>query len=151
METGTGLEIVNDDPILHSVHAREVMASGFRTMFNVAQPVQGQRTKVDASFDKPGVIALTCEAGHPWMTAYILVADHPYVATTSDDGAFTIDGVPPGTYRLKMWHEGVRLKRVIPSLQQYEYEDPYEDVQQVVVPPNGDTAVNFAFQVRTAN
>ena len=45
------------------------------------------------------------------MTAYILVADHPYTAVTGEDGRFVIDGVPPGSYRIRMWHEGVRLTK----------------------------------------
>lgn len=150
VSTGAQIEIVNNDPILHNVHAREATPDGLQTVFNIAQPVRGQRTKVDAPLNKPGIITLTCEAGHPWMNAYILVAGHPYVATTNNDGEFIIDGVPPGTYPIKMWHEGVRLTRVIPSLQQFEYEDPYETTQQVVVQPNGDAVVNFALEMRPA-
>lgn len=148
--SGADLEIINSDPILHNVHARETTPDGLQTVFNIAQPVQGQRTKVDAPLTKPGIITLTCEAGHPWMSAYILVAGHPYVATTDSDGGFLIENVPAGTYPIKMWHEGVRLTRVIPSLQQYEYEAPYELTQEVVVPANGEAVVNFALELRKA-
>jgi hypothetical protein len=48
-----------------------------------------------------------------------------------------------------MWHEGITLKRVIASLQQYEYEDPYESTEQVVVPPGGDAEVHFSLSART--
>jgi plastocyanin len=148
LAAGSDLEIVNNDPILHNVHARQATADGMQTVFNIAQPVRGQRTKVDAPLDKPGIVALTCEAGHPWMTAYILVANHPFVATSGENGEFLIDEVPPGTYSIKMWHEGVRLSRVIPSLQIFEYEEPYEATQQVVVPVNGEVVVNFSFELR---
>jgi hypothetical protein len=151
LASGADLEIINSDPILHNVHAREATTDGFQTVFNIAQPVRGQRTKVDAPLNKPGIIALTCEAGHPWMTAYILVAGHPFVATTGDNGEFVISGVPAGTYPIKMWHEGVRLTRIIPSLQQYEYEDPYEMTQQVVVPPSGEAVVNFSLELRKSD
>jgi len=148
-EVGQWLEITNSDPILHNVHARQATADGLQTVFNIAQPVRGQRTKVDAPLDKPGIVALTCEAGHPWMTAYILVANHPFVATSDDRGEFVIDDVPPGTYPIKMWHEGVQLSRVIPSLQIFEYEEPYEANEQVVVPARGEVVVNFSFQLRS--
>jgi len=145
---GSSLEIVNNDPILHNVHARQSTSDGLQTVFNIAQPVRGQRTRVDAPLDKPGIVALTCEAGHPWMTAYILVANHPYVATSGESGEFVINDVPAGTYPIKMWHEGVQLSRVIPSMQIFEYEQPYESTEQVVVPPNGEAMVNFSFELR---
>ena len=145
---GTDLEIVNQDPILHNVHARAATSDGPLTLFNIAQPIPGQRTKLDAPLDKPGVVSLTCEAGHPWMTAHILVASHAYVATTNDAGEFIIDRVPVGTYPIKMWHEGVQLRRIIPSLQRYEWEEPYESTQEVVVTANGETLVNFTIELR---
>ncbi|MGE0705823.1 MAG: carboxypeptidase regulatory-like domain-containing protein [Vicinamibacterales bacterium] len=147
---GTKLEIVNGDPILHNVHARQLTANGLQTIFNIAQPVKDQRTLVDLPLTRPGIIALSCEAGHPWMTAYILVADHPFAAVTGDDGSFVIDGVPPGSYRIRMWHEGVRLTNVFPSLQRYEYEPPYEIAQEVIVPEEGDAEVNFDLELRGA-
>jgi plastocyanin len=146
---GAGLEIVNNDPVLHNVHARTATPDGLQTVFNIAQPIRGQRTKVESLLNTPGVVALTCEAGHPWMTAYILVAAHPYVATTNASGEFVIDQVPPGRYPIRMWHEGIRLTRIIPSLQQYEYEAPYEATEDVVVPENGEAVVNFALELRT--
>lgn len=82
------------------------------------------------------------------MTAYILVARHPYVATTNDAGEFVIDNVPAGSYPIRMWHEGVRLTRVIPSLQRYEWEEPYESTQQVLVAANGETVVHFELELR---
>ena len=145
---GTPLDIVNSDPILHNVHARENTPEGAQTIFNVAQPLRGQRTAVNLSVKKPGIVVLSCEAGHPWMSAYVFVADHPYVAVTNDDGEFVIKGVPPGTYRIKMWHEGVRVARIIESLQRYEYEDPYELTQEVTVTPAAETIVNFELGLR---
>jgi hypothetical protein len=147
---GTKLDIANADAILHNVHAQQMTDTGLRTIFNIAQPMQGQRTVVDLPLTRPGIVALTCEAGHPWMTAYLLVADHPYTAVTGEDGSFALDGVPPGTYRIRMWHEGVTLARVIASLQRYEYEPPYEITREVVVPETGDVEVNFEFEVRGA-
>lgn len=146
---GTPIEIVNSDPILHNVHARETTDQGPRTVFNIAQPIRGQRTTIDTALSKPGIIALTCEAGHPWMTAYVLVAGHPYVAVTDDNGEFVLTGVPAGTYGITMWHEGVRLKQIFKSVQQYEYEEPYQIRQEVVVPQDAEATVNFSFELRT--
>jgi plastocyanin len=144
---GAPIEIVNDDPVLHNVHASAMTENGLQTMFNIAQPVRGQRTKVESAL-KPGIMTLTCEAGHPWMTAHMLVADHNYVAVTDEDGNFVISGVPGGTYPITMWHEGVALTRIIPSLQQFQYEDPYEITKQVVVTPGSTSEVSFDLELR---
>jgi plastocyanin len=147
LETGADIEIVNDDPILHNIHARAMTPDGLETVFNIAQPIRGQRTKFDPHL-KPGIVALTCEAGHPWMSAYVLVSDNPYAAITGPNGEFVIDHVPAGTYTIKMWHEGVRLKRIVASLQIFDYEDPYQETSQVVVPSGGDAHVDFDFSLR---
>ena len=82
------------------------------------------------------------------MSAYVFVANHPFVALTKDNGEFTIEGIPIGTYRIKMWHEGVVLKRNIKTLQRYEYEDPYEITQDVTVPDGGEAVINFDLVLR---
>jgi plastocyanin len=147
LEAGAQIEMVNDDPILHNVHAKELTPNGLETVFNIAQPIQGQRTKFDPHL-KPGIVALTCEAGHPWMSAYLLVTSNPFAAVTDAHGNFHIDDVPAGTYAIKMWHEGVRLKRIVASLQEFDYENPYEATEQVVVTPGGDARIDFAFALR---
>ena len=147
---GAKLEITNSDPILHNVHGLEMTDQGLQTIFNIAQPVRGQRTTVEPALTKPGIIHLACEAGHAWMNAYVFVAIHPYVTVTNQAGEFVMPQVPAGTYRIKMWHEGVRLKRIIESLQRYEYEDPYESTQQVVVTPGGEAVINFDLALRSS-
>jgi hypothetical protein len=52
----------------------------------------------------PGLVEVT-DRDHPWPRAYVAVFDHPYFAVTSGNGTFTIDGVPPGKYTLRAWHE----------------------------------------------
>ena len=145
---GSKIDITNSDPILHNVHGQQITTDGTKTLFNIAQPVRGQRTTVESPLNTPGIVFLTCEAGHPWMNGYVFVADHPFVSVTGDDGEFVIEGVPAGTYKIKMWHEGVRLTKNIKSLQRYEYEEPYEITQDVTVPANGETVINFDMTLR---
>jgi hypothetical protein len=131
---GSPLEIVNSDPVLHNVHISELGLSRI-SIVNIAQPIKGQKTMIQASqIRKPGCFVATCDAGHPWMNAYIMVAEHPYYAVTDVDGNYLIDDVPPGEYQLVMWHEGVRVTRVATDKGKpvrYEYEDPY--ILQTVV------------------
>ena len=145
---GSKLAITNSDPILHNVHGYESTGHGSQTLFKIAQPVRGQRNAVDSPLTKPGIIPLSCEAGHPWMSGFIFVASNRYAALTSNDGEFTIKDVPPGTYYVKMWHEGVTRQQNLKALQRYEYEDPYEMTQEVVVTPGADAVVNFDLALR---
>lgn len=144
-------EIVNSDRILHNVHAYDLNGSQ-TTLFNIAQPIKGQRTPIKASmFKKPGLVLLTCDAGHPWMSAYIVVAEHPYYAVTDRTGSFVLDNIPPGSYTLRMWHEGVAvtktdLERGKPV--RYYFEAPYEERTGVIVEPGKTIEVNFDLTLR---
>ncbi len=150
----SNLEIVNSDPILHNVHAYDYIPTT-RSMFNIAQPVRGQRTKIkENQFAGTSLIFATCDAGHPWMNAYIMIADHPYVTTTDERGAFTIDQVPPGTYKLTMWHEGINIIRVETEggkIKKYYYEEPYQNTAEVVVTEKGIVNTNFKLTPREHN
>jgi len=98
--SGATLDILNSDDILHNVHG---YLDGKETLFNLAMPLKGQ--KIQKQLTKPGLVSLQCDAGHTWMSAYIVVVENPYFAVTGADGRFALDDVPPGTYKLKAWHE----------------------------------------------
>jgi hypothetical protein len=61
-----------------------------------------------------GLLDIRCDA-HAFMYASIHVFEHPYFAVTNESGRFELTHVPPGTYRLKVWHEtlGVRERTVV--------------------------------------
>lgn len=145
---GSDMEIVNNDPILHNVHVYE---GDQRTVFNIAQPVKGFRFPVKY-FKTPGIYSAMCDAGHPWMSAYVIVAEHPYYALSSANGRYTLENVPPGTYKIKMWHEGVTVARTEMEAgkpKAYYYEPPYEETSDVTVPENGNVVVDFKLLLRT--
>lgn len=57
-------------------------------------------------FDKPGAAVLGCNI-HDQMSAWVVVVDTPHYARTGADGRVRLDGVVPGSYRLRAWHAGV--------------------------------------------
>ena len=99
LTVGTPLSLMNNDAILHNVHAND---TGM-TVFNVAMPIKGQ--KLPIPMRKPGLMKLQCDAGHTWMNGWIYVFDHPFFAVTDDKGAFAIKDVPAGEYTVELWHE----------------------------------------------
>jgi hypothetical protein len=42
---------------------------------------------------------------HPWMNAYVLIRDNPYMAVSAADGSFEIANVPAGKQTFAFWHE----------------------------------------------
>ena len=97
---GGKLTLTSSDPVLHNAHAFYEDGS---TAFNIAVPMAGM--EVSTQLKKPGLIKLRCDAGHTWMSAYILVTEEPFFAMTDTDGNFKIEGVPAGNYEIEVWQE----------------------------------------------
>lgn len=129
------LTIVNHDPVLHNLHSYEITGTEItggarRTLFNLAQPRQGDRVVKTIATRRGDIVRLECDA-HDWMLAWLYVPQSPYYAVVADDGSFTIDGIPPGTYKVKAWH---------PVLGAQE--------QEVKITAKGQGAVAFVFSSR---
>ena len=140
---GAQLEIVNSDAVLHNVHAY-FMRDQPDSLFNIAQPKRSLR-RVVRLIPTAGLLMITCDI-HPWMNAYIRVAEHPYFAVTDEEGHYVLDNVPPGSYKIRMWHEGVavidrELER--DRVRKYQFEEPYEVMKDVRVPPKATVSVDF--------
>jgi plastocyanin len=88
----------NSDPILHNVQ----FFQGDNSLFNIAQPVQGQVYK--RKLEKAGTFYIEC-AVHGWMQGNVVVVDNPYYTVTDENGKFSISDLPPGNYRVQIWHE----------------------------------------------
>jgi hypothetical protein len=101
------LDILNSDGILHNIHTYGTA----NPSINKAQPKF--KKVMTEKFAKPEIIKAACDA-HAWMTGWIVVTDHPFVAVTDEKGSYTIKDVPPGNYKVEIWHEtlGKQVKEV---------------------------------------
>jgi Polysaccharide lyase family 4, domain II len=103
---GQPVKISSEDPVLHNTHPQNSVTNA--TIYNIALPFKGFSVTKPLPAT-PQLIKVKCDA-HEWMHAWIWDFDHPYFATTGDDGRFTIKDVPPGTYTLVAWQEAAGEK-----------------------------------------
>lgn len=106
LPVGSTLVITSSDAVLHNAHG---FYEDGTTAFNIAVPIAGM--EINKKLDKPGVIRLRCDAGHTWMSAYIVVIENSYYAMTGADGNFSIEGLPPGRYEVEVWQEWLGKRR----------------------------------------
>jgi plastocyanin len=97
--TGTTVDFPNSDRIYHNVFSLSKTAR-----FDLGRYAVGHSKSV--RFDRPGIVRVFCDI-HSHMNAFILVFSHPFFAVTDDEGHYRIPNVPPGTYNVIAWNEGV--------------------------------------------
>ncbi len=119
---GQQLEILNNDPVNHNVHAEcQVNAA-----WNESQAPRAEH-KFKRFESEEVLFPVTCSV-HPWMRSYIGVSPHPFFAVTGADGSFTLKGVPPGTYTIEAVHEKYGRKE-----------------GRLTLAPNGNAVLDFTY------
>lgn len=103
MQKGTTADFPNSDAVRHNVFSPPTAA----LQFNLGTYPTGVVKEV--LFDVTGETPLLCNV-HAEMAGYAVAFENPYFALTDKSGNYTIEGVPPGKYVVKTWHE--KLKEV---------------------------------------
>ena len=123
------VSVVNMDPVMHDIQAYETSHLGARVLFNVPLPMNPQhprnfKDRSDAAMyhkhmagppskqlvnlsKNRRIFVMQC-GFHAYMESWGVAVTNPYFAKTDEQGRFTITGVPPGTYKLVVWHPYVR-------------------------------------------
>jgi plastocyanin len=96
VRAGSYVKFPNKDDIRHHVYSFSP-AKKFELPLYTGTPAQPML------FDKPGVVKLGCNI-HDWMIAYIYVTETPYFGKSEADGRVDLDTLPPGRYRVRVWH-----------------------------------------------
>ncbi|MDO8543281.1 MAG: carboxypeptidase regulatory-like domain-containing protein [Opitutaceae bacterium] len=119
---GTTVLWPNEDDIFHNVFSMSDPAP-----FDLGYYKREKVPKV--TFERPGRVDVHC-AIHTKMHCIILVVPNRFFAKADEKGRFTIAEVPPGTYKVRAWHERFPSK-----------------VLGVVVPPAGAAKVDFVLSL----
>ena len=123
------VSVVNMDPVMHDIQAYETSHLGARVLFNVPLPMNPQhprnfKDRSDAAMyhkhmagppskqlvnlsKNRRIFVMQC-GFHAYMESWGVAVTNPYFAKTDEQGRFTITDVPPGTYKLVVWHPYVR-------------------------------------------
>lgn len=104
---GATMEFLNSDRLLHNIHT----ISRDNPSVNRTQP---RGRTIPLTFGKPEIVRVNCDL-HSWMRAWVVVMEHPFYALTGGEGEFSLPNVPPGSYKLQVWHEtlGVTSHEVV--------------------------------------
>ena len=109
----------------------------FHNVFSVSEPKQfdlglykGDPPEKKVIFDKPGRVDVFCSI-HERMHCVVLVLENPWFAVTDGQGNYKIAGVPPGTYKLRAWHERM------PS-----------SMTDITVPATGEVKTDFVIGIK---
>ncbi len=103
MKNGEQLTVKNSDPVLHNIHTYEIIGRARKTVFNISQPGDLKTIRKQVKLKRGSAMKVECDA-HDFMHSFTFVAKNPYFAVVGEDGSFSIDDVPPGTYKIRAWH-----------------------------------------------
>jgi hypothetical protein len=100
VQSGQQLLVANLDNGLHNVHPIPSVKGNPESNFAMlpkAPPLEFNYSQSER------FLRFKCDV-HPWEFAYVNVVNHPFFAITDADGNFSIEGLPPGEYRLEAHH-----------------------------------------------
>jgi hypothetical protein len=106
LRTTQTLTIKNTDPIGHNTN----IAPLNNAAINPLLPASGSMdTKMEKAETRP--ITVSCNI-HPWMKAYLLVRNDPYMGISNEEGVLEIKNLPVGKHEFVVWHEPGFLKNI---------------------------------------
>jgi hypothetical protein len=101
MNPGEDYKVTTSDQTAHNIHPEPNPMTG-NIPWNRSQP-PGAPPIVQNWKAEEIAIPVKCNI-HPWMHGYHVVVKGPY-ALTDENGSYTIENVPPGTYTVTSWQE----------------------------------------------
>ena len=132
VRNGHAVEVINMDPVMHDIQGYETsLEAGARVLFNTPLVMNHQHNRGDLHaihnhapgkslvgpvYLNKGRRTFYMQCGfHAYMESWAMAVNNPYYALTDENGKFTLEQVPPGTYQLVVWHPqtGPGLSRMV--------------------------------------
>ncbi len=125
------IEVVNMDPVFHDIQGYETSTFGARVLFNVPLPMSKKLRKEvflagKTVKDRAGKVLtqrinmgkqrklFVMQCGfHAYMESWGFAVTNPYYALTAKDGSYSITDIPPGTYKVQVWHPMVQKEYTV--------------------------------------
>lgn len=130
---GTTVDFPNEDSLQHNVFSYSATKR-----FDLGRYRTGESRPV--TFEQAGLVRVYCEI-HAHMKGFILVLKNPFYALVGEDGAFRIEGLPAGKYKVTAWQEEhepvvmeVEVKDGDPTKQDFQLAGPPARTAPVAVP-----------------
>jgi hypothetical protein len=129
MRNHTELSVLNRDPVVHATQVYQKETGRRVLVFPVPVSRHAYGGYVDLAQGKT-IVQMIC-AMHEFMQTWAWIVDNPYYSKTRKGGGYTIDQLPPGTYKVIAWH---------PHLKPIE--------KTVIVAPDSTVDLDFQFDAR---
>jgi len=120
------VSMVNKDPVIHNAQFFQNEKGNIVLNFPLPVSASPRGGKLHLDPDKR-ITQLICGM-HEFMQSWGFVVDNPYHAKTKRGGTFTIDKLPPGTYKVSAWHPHFKVIE-----------------KEVTVPAGGKVQLDFEF------
>ncbi|HSF69360.1 MAG TPA: carboxypeptidase-like regulatory domain-containing protein [Nitrospira sp.] len=121
VRNGHAVEVVNMDPVMHDIQGYETsLEAGARVLFNTPLVMNHQHNRGDLHaihnhapgkslvgpiYLNKGRRTFYMQCGfHAYMESWAMAVNNPYYALTDENGNFSLEQIPPGTYQLVVWH-----------------------------------------------
>jgi plastocyanin len=128
VQQGGSVAFLNSDSTVHNIHTMPNMPGNAST--DITEPANSSAPRTQRFLTPENMIPVRCN-NHPWMSAFINVAPNPWYAVTNSDGAFSISGLPAGTYTLAAIHEKLGEQDI-----------------QITIKPKSVSAASFTFAAK---
>jgi len=108
---GQAVDFVNMDALLHNVFSPSPAAAAPGRKMDLGK-YKGPGRVVTYEFRRTGIVDLFCDI-HESMRATVVVLPNPAFAFARADGAFRLEGLPPGRLKLFAWAKGARAPAAV--------------------------------------